>query len=583
MDRRPQGSRRRVLRLSNYTSKPSRFAIWFLFFFGASLVLWNRQGIIQQQREVVDNLVAEKHRLLQEVEKLKHLSREKADDLMLDLDVDDPHESKDDGGEDDFGAIEIRKRRAPELKAQEKLYGENDAPADSDPLARERRDRVRAAMIHAFDSYEKYAWGYDELLTMSRRGDNTFGGLGATIVDSLDTLYIMGLHDQFEKCTEWVKDNLNFDKHYSASVFETTIRVVGGLISAYDLSGNKMFLIKAQDLADRLSPAWNTNTGIPMGFMDLASGRASNPGWTGGASVLADLGTEQLEFIALSERTGIPKYGEMVEKVILKLKENFPADGLLPIYIDPHDGSHRNERITFGAMGDSFYEYLLKAWVQGNKTSVVQHYRDMWEQSMEGLTTLIKKTTPSGYVYIAERYGSSSLQDKMDELACFTPGMLALGATDASPSKARQYLEIAEGLARTCYNMYNSTNTHLAGENYQFQEGHDMRVGVGYNILRPETVESLMYLWRKTGNTKYRDWGWDIFQAFEVHSRVESGYVGLRDVNSGEKDDKMQTFFLAETLKYLYLLFSPSTVIPLDEWVFNTEAHPIRIKTRKAS
>lgn len=107
-----------------------------------------------------------------------------------------------------------------------------------------------------------------------------------------------------------------------------------------------------------------------------------------------------------------------------------------------------------------------------------------------------------------------------------------------------------------------------------------MQVGTSWNIMRPETVESFMYLWRKTGDQKYRDWGWDIFQAFETQTKLPTGYTGLRDVNTGEKDDKMQTFFLAETLKYLYLLFSPSTVIPLDEWVFNTEAHPMRITPR---
>eukprot|EP00246_Nothoceros_aenigmaticus_P018189 TRINITY_DN9422_c0_g1_i1.p1 TRINITY_DN9422_c0_g1~~TRINITY_DN9422_c0_g1_i1.p1 ORF type:complete len:176 (-),score=31.32 TRINITY_DN9422_c0_g1_i1:128-655(-) len=125
-----------------------------------------------------------------------------------------------------------------------------------------------------------------------------------------------------------------------------------------------------------------------------------------------------------------------------------------------------------------------------------------------------------------------------------------------------------------------TTPTRLAGENYNFRDGEDMSVGVSWNILRPETVESLMYLWRKTGDQKYRDWGWDIFQAFETQSRIDSGYVGLKDVNSGLKDDMMQSFFLAETLKYLYLLFSPSDVIPLDEWVFNTEAHPLKITSR---
>ncbi|KAJ0076209.1 hypothetical protein Patl1_34915 [Pistacia atlantica] len=203
-------------------------------------------------------------------------------------------------------------------------------------------------------------------------------------------------------------------------------------------------------------------------------------------------------------------------------------------------------------MGDSFYEYLLKVWIQGNKTSAVRPYRDMWETSMKGLLTLIRRTTPSSFAYICEKNGES-LTDKMDELACFAPGMLALGSFGYGPGESEKFLSLAE---------------------------EDMTVGTSWNILRPETVESLFYLWRLTGNKTYKEWGWNIFQAFEKNSRVESGYVGLKDVNTGVKDNMMQSFFLAETLKYLYLLFSPPTVIPLDEWVFNTEAHPLRIVTR---
>ncbi|KAH8957890.1 hypothetical protein BDL97_07G115200 [Sphagnum fallax] len=413
----------------------------------------------------------------------------------------------------------------------------------------------------------------------SRRGVNHFGGLGASIIDSLDTLYIMGLQPQFNKARDWVAENLHFNKNYDASVFETTIRVLGGLLSAYDLTAEKMFLTKAKEIADRLLPAWDTRTGIPYTTINLDSGRAHNPGWTGGSSVLADLGTEQVEFIGLSQRTGDPKYKQKVENVIKQLRKNFPKDGLLPIYISADSGQPTTGKITFGAMGDSFYEYLLKVWIQGNKTEVVKHYREMWEQSMEGMMGLVSKSTPSGYTFLAERSGSN-LFNKMDELACFAPGMLALGTEGAPPEKAEKYLTLAKELTRTCYNFYMSTPTKLAGENYQFYDGQDLQVGTPWNILRPETVESLMYVWRKTGDSKYRDWGWDIFQAFEKQSRTPTGYVGLRDVRTGEKDDMMQSFFLAETLKYFYLLFSPSSVIPLDKWVFNTEAHPLRIIPR---
>ncbi|CAM6085552.1 unnamed protein product [Calypogeia fissa] len=584
---RPPSSRKGYQSLSYFIRKPSSFAIWFLLFAGGSFLFWDRRGLVRQHDAQVAKLVEEKDRLLRELQELEVMSSRKEEEILEGKDshdFDSVHFDEHFDAEDREEKPESKEedqddRHAPILDRHDALDGLNDAPADPDPITKERRNKVRAAMIHAWRSYEKYAWGFDELLPMSQRGSNNFGGLGASIVDALDTLYIMGLHDEFEKATEWVSTSLDFNKHYSASVFETTIRVLGGLLSSYDLSGKKIFLTKAQELADRLLPAWNTETGIPLNSIDLASGSASNPHWTAGSNLLADLGTEQIEFIALSQRTGIPKYAEKVEKVVLKMREILPADGLLPIYINSQTGRPTNQKITFGAMGDSFYEYLLKVWIQGNKTEVVRHYREMWEQSMEGLKTLVKKSTPSSYVYLAERNGGTVI-DKMDELACFAPGMLTLGADGANPTKAKEYLEIAEGLARTCYNFYMSTRTHLAGENYHFAEGRDMSVGTSYNILRPETIESLFYLWRKTGDSKYRDWAWDIFEAFESYSRVPTGYVGLRDVNSGEKDDTMQSFFLAETLKYLYLLFSPSSVIPLDEWVFNTEAHPVRILTR---
>ncbi|KAL2338689.1 hypothetical protein Fmac_013135 [Flemingia macrophylla] len=455
----------------------------------------------------------------------------------------------------------------------------NDISVEDDPINLLRRDKVKDAMLHAWTSYEKYAWGMDELKPQSMIGVNNFGGLGATLVDSLDTLFIMGLDAQFQRAREWIAKSLSFDKDIEVSVFETTIRVLGGLLSAYDLSGDKVFLEKARNLADKLLPAWNTPSGIPYNRINLEYGNINNPAWARGNSILADSGSEQLEFIALSQRTKDPKYRQKAEKVIKELYRTFPKDGLLPIYLNPRTGAQSSGAITFGAMGDSFYEYLLKAWIQGNKTEVVTFYREMWEKSMIGLQSLIKKSTPSSFTYISEKLGNAVF-DKMDELACFVPGMMALGSSGYGHEEANKFISLAEELAWTCYNFYQSTPTKLSGENYYFRNGEDMSVGTSWNIQRPETIESLFYLWRFTGNKTYREWGWNIFQAFENNSRVETGYVGLKDVNTGEKDNMMQSYFLAETLKYLYLLFSPSSIISLDEWVFNTEAHPIRIVTR---
>ncbi|KAK6911104.1 Glycoside hydrolase family 47 [Dillenia turbinata] len=501
----------RYLNPAYYLKRPQRLALIFFGFVALTLVVWDRQMMLRDHE-------AEVSKLKEEVIQLKNLLEEYK-------------------GEETQGS-----KATP---SQKKVVPD-------DPIDVQRREKVKEAMVHAWSSYEKYAWGQDELQPQSKNGINSFGGLGATLIDSLDTLYIMGLHEEFQRAREWVANSLDFNKNYEASVFETTIRVVGGLLSAYDLSGDKIFLEKATDIADRLLPAWNTPSGIPYNIINLGSGNAHNPSWTGGDSILADSGTEQLEFIALSQRTGDPKYQMKVEKVIAELNKNFPADGLLPIYINPHRGTASYSVITFGAMGDSFYEYLLKVWIQGNKTAAVKHYRDMWETSMKGFLSLVTRSTPSSFAYICEKNGDS-LNNKMDELACFAPGMLALGSSGYGSGESEKFLSLAE---------------------------EDMIVGTSWNILRPETIESLFYLWRMTGNKTYQDWGWNIFQAFEKNSRTESGYVGLKDVNTGVKDNMMQSFFLAETLKYLYLLFSPRSVISLDEWVFNTEAHPLRIVTR---
>ncbi|KAE9609876.1 hypothetical protein Lal_00006344 [Lupinus albus] len=531
-----------------YIKRPKRLALLFLFFICLTSLYYDRQSLNRDHQEDI-------LKLKDEVANLQNILLEMKTNM---------------NGSSETGSIQNGESFSELTKS---------ISVEDDAISIQRREKVKDAMLHAWTSYENYAWGMDELKPETRIGVDSFGGLGATLVDSLDTLYIMGLDSQFKRAREWIAKSLYFNKDIEVSVFETTIRVLGGLLSAYDLSDDKLFLEKARDIADRLLPAWKTPSGIPFNRINLANGNANNPRWQRGNSILADSGSEQLEFIALSQRTKDPKYQQKVEKVIKELRRIFPKDGLLPIYINPLTGIVSTGTITFGAMGDSFYEYLLKAWIQGNKTEAVKFYREMWETSMKGLESLVRKSTPSSFTYISEKLGNE-LYHKMDELACFVPGMLALGSSGYSPGEAGKFMSLAEELAWTCYNFYQSTPTKLAGENYFFRKEEDMTVGTSWNIQRPETIESLFYLWRLTGNKTYQEWGWDIFQAFENNSRTETGYVGLKDVTTGDKDNMMQSFFLAETLKYLYLLFSPPSIISLDEWVFNTEAHPLRIVTR---
>ena len=131
----------------------------------------------------------------------------------------------------------------------------------SEATGMQRREEVKEAMKHAWRFYRQYAWGYDELKPLSHRGHNNWGGMGVTLVDSLDTLWVMGMRTEFNEARDWVRDKLSFDNAGSVSVFETTIRELGGLLAAYDYSGDAAFLQKAEILGGRLAGAFSTGTG----------------------------------------------------------------------------------------------------------------------------------------------------------------------------------------------------------------------------------------------------------------------------------------------------------------------------------
>ncbi|KAH8065929.1 GTP binding protein [Aureococcus anophagefferens] len=253
------------------------------------------------------------------------------------------------------------------------------------------------------------------------------------------------------------------------------------------------------------------------------------------------------------------------------------TQGLFPIYVDPRNGGLKSRKITFGALGDSYYEYLLKTWLQGGRTET--RLRGMYDEAMDGMVDLLlQHSSPSNLAYVADIDGGTV--HKMDHLVCFLGGVLALGAkTDqrASTRRARD-LHVAEALTHL-RPMYLRQPTKLAPEFVTFRRGADMVVAPSapFYILRPETAESLFVLHEVTKNPVYRDWGWEIFSAIEARCRTAHGDGSVPDVRKVTKpDDRMESFFLAETLKYLYLLQDPNHAVDLETAVFNTEAHPLR-------
>ncbi|CAB0033632.1 unnamed protein product [Trichogramma brassicae] len=449
------------------------------------------------------------------------------------------------------------------------------------------KDKQKLQMMkHGWSNYVRYAWGKNELRPISKRAHSAsiFGSsmIGATIVDGLDTLYIMGLHEEFKQGRDWIEKNLNFDIDSDMSLFELNIRFLGSLLANYALTGDEMFKEKARQLGERMLPAFKTETGIPHSLINLHTGRSKNYAWaSNGCSILSEIGTMHLEFIYLSDITGNPIYREKVMQIRRTLNNLDKPNGLYPNYINPRTGTWGRHHMSLGGLGDSFYEYLLKAWIQSGKTD--REARQMYDEAMDAIMTHMILKSPGGLLYASDiQY--ERVEHKMGHLACFAGGMFGLGAKNDNEVNDR-HMEVASGLTNTCHESYIRTPTKLGPEAFHFIEGSEaksLKNGEKYYILRPETFESYFVMWRLTKDPKYREWGWDAVQALEKHCRVPGGYTGLHNVyqEDSPKDDVQQSYFFAETLKYLYLLFSDDDLISLDQWVFNSEAHafPVRGK-----
>lgn len=536
----------------------------------------------------------------------------------------------------------------------------------------EKREAVKAAFQDSWSSYVEDAFGSDEYHPISRKGTNftADGGVGYFIVDTIDMLLITGDQEGYNKARDWVKGLRWDNKSGKFSVFETTIRTLGGLLSAYALctpgqqdalstktskfcspDDASMFLTKAVDLATRLKPAFESNRlGLPEREVDFMTGEVYSDVDNNNLISLAELATVQLEFKFLAHATGDPQWWTIAERpidVVRKASFTSNSDGLMPIFFNPEQGMPQMSEIRLGSRGDSYYEYLIKQFVQTNRTETV--YLDMYQQAMRGVKKHLLRRSESGkfihtvevqpYLNYQTRRPAFRIVPKQDHLVCFLGGSLMLGALHVQQSLplkdrsvlsypptslhlfsklAREDWSIGHELIKTCVETYTSTKTGLSPEIAMFRMINDGYQGTeedwyikkpmeyhrahmkaknkppptplidARNILRPETVESLFIAFHLSGDQQYREWGWKIFQAFERYTRLpqnkdnrRTAFASIKDVDAipVEFEDRMETFWLAETLKYLYLLFDDQHTLRLDQWVLNTEAHPLPIFT----
>jgi len=259
-----------------------------------------------------------------------------------------------------------------------------------------KRERVKAAMQHAWSGYRTHSFGSDELRPLKKEGWNRWGGYGITLVDSLDTLWMMGMKKEFAEAREWVASSLNYssvDRSTNdgfVSVFETTIRGLGGLLGAFTVSKDTIFREKARELGTRLLPAFKTPSGLPMSTINLATGHAHIVKNRLNSHVphvvaLSEVGTLQLEMKYLSEITGDPSFRAAADKALdVVLARGDVYDGLYPIHLDASLSDRPVTNLTgVAAFADSFYEYLLKLWLHSGKRE--ERYRVAYDNAVEGI------------------------------------------------------------------------------------------------------------------------------------------------------------------------------------------------------
>ena len=184
---------------------------------------------------------------------------------------------------------------------------------------------VKAEFLHAWNGYKKYAWGHDDLKPLSKTHHDWYPQpLLMTPVDALDTMIIMGFDDEAAATQKYILDNLSFDKDIEVQNFEITIRLLGGLLTIYQLTNDKRFLDLAEDLGNRLLPVFNSPTGLPYRYVNLKTGKVSKP-----VSNPAETGTLIIEFGTLSKLTGKPIFFEKAKRALVATYDRRSKIGLV--------------------------------------------------------------------------------------------------------------------------------------------------------------------------------------------------------------------------------------------------------------
>ncbi|XP_067233119.1 ER degradation-enhancing alpha-mannosidase-like protein 3 [Chanodichthys erythropterus] len=467
---------------------------------------------------------------------------------------------------------------------------------DGQAMTAEEKSKIREQILemfdHAYNSYMDYAYPADELMPLSCRGrvrglepnrgdiDDSLGKFSLTLIDSLDTLVLLNKLDEFEEAVRKTVRDVRLDNDIVVSVFETNIRVLGGLLGAHVMAdvlkqrGERMqwyrdeLLHMAKELGYRLLPAFNTTSGLPYPRVNLRYGVVNPLSRTGTESdtCTACAGTMILEFAALSRLSGDTIFEEHARKAMDVLWEKRQrGSDLVGTVINIHNGDWVRRDSGVGAGIDSYYEYLMKAYILLGDKVYLERFNTHYSAIMKYISQ------PPLLLNVHMHNPTVNVRSWMDSLLAFFPGLQVLRG-DLKPA-----IETHEML-------YQVTKQHnFLPEAFTTE----FRVHWGQHPLRPEFAESTYFLYKATGDPYYLKVGQSIVEKLNAHARVPCGFAAVQDVRTGTHEDRMDSFFLAEMFKYLYLLFSEKSQLPIDidDYIFTTEAHllPVSLSTSQPS
>lgn len=427
---------------------------------------------------------------------------------------------------------------------------------------------VKAEFVRSWEGYKKYAWGHDVLLPLSKSYQDWYEeSLHISPIDAYSTMKVMGLNKEAEEVENYVIDSISWDKDLFVKTFEVNIRILGGLLAMYEYTGKQEILDKTEEFGQKMLAAFDSPTGMPYYWFNLKTGEAK------GVNVnIAEAASYLMEMGILSYYTKNPIYYQAAKKANLAVWERVSDINLVAERIDVETGEWKHSTSHIGAGIDSYYEYLYKAYLLfGDKD-----LKPIWEKSIHAINTYLVDESDTSFWYCRVDMHTGKKQTKLmyadnDEIReggivtlydAFFPAVLALSGDIERAEKNQaswDWLWNQYGLEPMIYDYDRAVPTYPVYD------------------LNPEIIESAYYLLHFTGKKVYEDMIEQYWADIMKYCRTDVAFSSIANVQTMEKKDYMPTFFFAETLKYFYLAFTmPTGEFNLDDYVFNTEAHPFK-------